>query len=469
MGDLIFGENAVHELMDVAGVAWLRCYTNSDSVAAGERLVEQTASKVCFSLACSNVDGLQGAISSDRLERLWADAQERFLAPWIFGLSAHEETLLQLAQRTGRPFWALTEYGRSMGNIHNYTAGLGSMIPTGWTLNPEEGGVFRSILRATLTETNWRALAAQWCGLPSSSNIRLWWFYSRKDDEKKHSFRVLSEDQCGSAGSGTAPRRKMAKVVPIDAAGHIALVNEKTSGEKLADQLFQAVSDPSFKPNSDVACAEVAAGGAGQLSQFLWGIIFSPRLTEGNSGERQHNEAEPIDIVMAPNILTQWREESGAGCVVAEITQLDLVHPAGHQKESPLPAGRRLLVCSAKVPRNEMRRFLEQCEEHVFTTGDQSLAEAMFMGKLPCIKPDAKVQQWQIALLARNAGALETMPDLGQRLRQLVADPAEREATRSSSKRRSEEIETQIVAQLGVGPSLWTPTHHVLARAGMLG
>lgn len=151
MGDLIFGENAVHELMDVAGVAWLRCYTNSDSVAAGERLVEQTASKVCFSLACSNVDGLQGAISSDRLERLWADAQERFLAPWIFGLSAHEETLLQLAQRTGRPFWALTEYGRSMGNIHNYTAGLGSMIPTGWTLNPEEGGVFRSILRATLT------------------------------------------------------------------------------------------------------------------------------------------------------------------------------------------------------------------------------------------------------------------------------------------------------------------------------
>jgi len=469
MGDLIFGENAVHELMEVAGVAWLRCYTNSDSVAAGEHLVEQTASKVCFSLACSNVDGLQGAISSDRLERLWADARERFLAPWIFGLSAHEEALLQLAQRTGRPFWALTEYGRSMGNIHTYTAGLGSMIPTGWTLNPEEGGVFRSILRAPLTETNWRGVAAEWCGLPSSSNIRLWWFYSRKDDEKKHSFRVLSQDQCGSAGDGAAPRRKMAKVVPMDATGNIALTNEKTSGEKLADQLFQAVSDPSFKPTADVACAEVAAGGAGQLSQFLWAILFSPTLAGGSGAERLHHEAEPIDIVVAPNVMTQWREESGSGCVVAEITQLDLVKPDGSQKESPLPAGRRLLVCSAKVPRSEMRRFLEQCEEHVFTTGDQSLAEAMFMGKLPCIKPDAKVQQWQIALLARSAGALETTPDLGQRLRQLVADAAERDATRSSSKRRSEEIEAQIVAQLGVGPNLWTPTHHVLARAGMLG
>merc|ERR1712083_616062 len=100
-------------------------------------------------------------------------------------------------------------------------------------------------------------------------------------------------------------------------------------------------------------------------------------------------------------VFTNLRTIEKGECAVARVSQLDLVRPGGARKEQPLPSGRTLFICSERVPRTEMRSFLEQCEECVFTTGDQSLAEAMLMGKIPCVKPDAKVQQWQIALQAK--------------------------------------------------------------------
>jgi len=451
--------------MDVASVAWLRCYTNEEGVATGERLIAETAAAACFNLLCSSRDGLYSSITSSRLEALWTGASERFLAPWIFGLSAHEEALLQLAQRTGKPFWALTEYGRGMGNIYTYTGGLGSCIPTGWSMDPEPGagGIFRSIQRATRTGTDWRRAFAERCGVEKPALVRLWWFYSRKDDEKKHSFRTLGPEVEGS-GKEPVPRRAVAKVIPIRPDGSMALAHEKTSGEKLAEQLFQAASDPGFKPNTDVTCAESAAGSAGQLSQFLWGILFDDSFTREAGGAAQ----SAVDIVVAPNLLTQWRDASAGGCVVADVTRLDL-ECSGSRREVPLPAGRRLCVCSTRIPRAEMRSFLEQCEERVFTTGDQSLAEAVLLGKVPCVRPDAKVQQWQFARLAQDAGLVEAVPDLGEELRRLVTSGLARDAARCLSKLRSVDVERRISEQLGLGPRDWSPTQQVLARAGMLG
>merc|ERR1712232_905144 len=152
---------------------------------------------------------------------------------------------------------------------------------------------------------------------------------------------------------------------------------------------------------------------------------------------------------------------------VARVTQLDLVQRDGKRHEARLRGRRPLFVCSARVPRKEMRTFLEQCQEQVFTTGDQSLTEAVLLGKVPCVKPDAKVQQWQAALMARAAGAVEAIPDLGEELRKLVTDKDAQERARLLSKTRSDENEKQIVARFGAPPSAWSPTQQVLARAGM--
>ncbi|CAE8594965.1 unnamed protein product, partial [Polarella glacialis] len=104
-------ENAVSELLSLGPVAWVRCHVSEEQVESGERLVKDVAARLSFNLTCSGRDGLSTVISAERLDRLWAEARERFLAPWIFGLSEHEEVLLELARRTAKPFWALTEYG----------------------------------------------------------------------------------------------------------------------------------------------------------------------------------------------------------------------------------------------------------------------------------------------------------------------------------------------------------------------
>mmetsp|Transcript_90912 Transcript_90912/g.245654 ORF Transcript_90912/g.245654 Transcript_90912/m.245654 type:complete len:553 (+) Transcript_90912:71-1729(+) len=462
LGDLIFGENAVHELQQLAPVVWLRCYTSEDNYAAGEHLIAETASSLPFSASCSNQDGLQGSVGMDRLQRLWAGGRECFLAPWIFGLSTHEEPVLRVAVQCRKHFWALTEYGRGMGNIHTYTGGLGAKIPTGWTVHGEPGGVFRSICRAPKSDTDWCRLFADRCGVADVSRVRLWWFYSRKDDEKKHDFRFLDED-----GRSSSDIRKVAKVVPVGSTGKIITdPAEKTNGEKLAEQFFQAAGNPDFKPTTDVSCAEATAGCAGQLSQFIWGILFDEAYTRGDPRGRAGDEV--VDIIVAPNIFTNWREADGGTHATAEMVQLDLLRGATC-KEEALAKGRRLFVCSAKVPRAGMRSFLEQTQKVVFTTGDQSLAEAMFMDKIPVIKPDAKVQQWQLALMAKATGGLDAVPDLGEVMRSLVEDPIAQEKARRESKALSDELELQMIAKLGGPPSTWSPTHHVLSRAGMLG
>eukprot|EP00927_Polykrikos_kofoidii_P049224 TRINITY_DN43318_c0_g1_i1.p1 TRINITY_DN43318_c0_g1~~TRINITY_DN43318_c0_g1_i1.p1 ORF type:complete len:628 (-),score=112.63 TRINITY_DN43318_c0_g1_i1:141-1934(-) len=488
LGDLIFGENAVHELARKLPVAWVRCYQKEESVAAGERLIAKTAASCVFGFVCSNQrDLLSGGAGTVTMEEVWSKARECFLAPWIFGLSTHEDELLDLVTRTRKSFWALTEYGRGMGNIYTYTGGLASMIPTGWPASDNTGGVFRSILSAPSTETDWRTRCAEFCGLGSVDpvNIRLWWFYSRKDDEKKHDFRILGDDtSVGNAASvGGVAFRRAAKIVPVDSGGNIALGHEKTSGEKLADQLFQVASDPNYKPKVDVSCAEVSAGIAGQLSQFLWAILFEPVFTKrlGKDGSRViRDETATVDIIVAPNVLTRLREEgartasagnadTSAAVAVAQIAQLDLVSADGSLREMPLEKGRQVFVCSTRVPRQEMRTFLEQCEDPVFTTGDQSLAEAMFMDKVPCIKPDAKVQQWQLALNAKAQGLLHAVPDLGAILRGLVEDESARERARQASRLRSDSIQKQMETEIGMPPRLWNPTQWVLAKAGMLG
>lgn len=463
LGDLIFGESAVHELAETElSVAWFRCYSSEEGFETGERLVRDTAGSVAFSFASRSRDGLRDAVGADRLEEMWRGAQERFLAPWIFGLSqADEDALLDVAERSGAGFFALTEYGRSMGNIHTYTRGLGAMVPTGWVVDSSSpGGVFKSILRAPRTDVDWKASLAEKCGLSAGTPVRLWWFYSRKDDEKKHDFRVLDRSAADDE------LHVLAKVVPVSADGSPLLGHEKTSGEKLAEQLFEAANDPTFKPTTDVALAEVAAGLAGQLSQFLWGILFDEMYTQRSSTQ----EEGVVDIIVAPNVLTSFRKTSSSGFAAARIPQLDLVTPGSTSRQELHLTGRRVFMVSTKVPRAEMRTFLEQCEQIVYTTGDQSLAEAILLEKFPSIKPDAKVNQWQLALAAFLMGKVGDVPDLGEALRQLALDePGVRERTRQESRRRSDELERHMVAELGGPPETWSATHQVLARAGMLG
>ena len=97
----------------------------------------------------------------------------------------------------------------------------------------------------------------------------------------------------------------VSKVIPVNPDGSITIGSEKTSGEKLAEQMFQAAADPSFKATTNVTSKEVAAGCAGQLSQFLWGLLFDPHYVRGAPPEGA------VDIVVAPNVLTREREAAG--------------------------------------------------------------------------------------------------------------------------------------------------------------
>ena len=101
-------------------------------------------------MACTSREAFAEALLEGGLRGAWAGARERFLAPCIFGISQTEEALMDLSEQTKLGFWALTEYGRSMGNIHTYTKGYGTKIPTGWPLGEvvRPGGVFKTILRA---------------------------------------------------------------------------------------------------------------------------------------------------------------------------------------------------------------------------------------------------------------------------------------------------------------------------------
>ncbi|CAJ1411200.1 unnamed protein product [Effrenium voratum] len=98
LGDLIFGQNAVEELLDVGPVAWVRCHVSDEQLQPGEQLIASTARKLRFNLASSGKSSLHSAISRERLEQLWVEAKERFLAPWIFGLSENDQAEQQVLQ-----------------------------------------------------------------------------------------------------------------------------------------------------------------------------------------------------------------------------------------------------------------------------------------------------------------------------------------------------------------------------------
>ncbi|CAE8618170.1 unnamed protein product, partial [Polarella glacialis] len=50
LGDLIFGENAVSELLSLGPVAWVRCHVSEEQVESGERLVKDVAARLSFNL-----------------------------------------------------------------------------------------------------------------------------------------------------------------------------------------------------------------------------------------------------------------------------------------------------------------------------------------------------------------------------------------------------------------------------------
>merc|ERR1712118_444805 len=92
------------------------------------------------------------------------------------------------------------------------------------------------------------------------------------------------------------------------------------------------------------------------------------------------NAVNGTDVIIAPNAeVRAW-----TGSDIVRIAYLELLHPNGTKTVEPI---RRLLFLVAQpVPRDEMRSFLEQCEQIVVTTGDQSMAEAVLLGKVPMTK-----------------------------------------------------------------------------------
>ncbi|CAE7450154.1 unnamed protein product [Symbiodinium natans] len=146
-----------------------------------------------------------------------------------------------------------------------------------------------------------------------------------------------------------------------------------------------------------------------------------------------------------------------------QVTSLELMAPDG--QATVLDPRRPVFVVASAIPREEMRSFLEQCEREVVATGDQSIAEAVLLGKLPFTAPDAKVASWRAALDAA-ANGVEHVPDLGQTLRDLVGNEALRAQYVEASRRHGGAVQAELEAQFGsdVGAVV-----EQLARAGMYG
>ena len=60
----------------------------------------------------------------------------------------------------------------------------------------------------------------------------------------------------------------------------------------------------------------MAAGCAGQLSQFFW----DSKLLSGSGA---------VDIIVAPNVFSSWRKASAEQRAVARVKQIELVKPDG--------------------------------------------------------------------------------------------------------------------------------------------
>jgi len=168
-------------------------------------------------------------------------------------------------------------------------------------------------------------------------------------------------------------------------------------------------------------------------------------------------------VIVAPNLdLSSWTSPASGN--VVEVVALELVNLKGQRQVISLL--RPVFVVAQRVPRAEMRGFLEQCEDMVVATGDQSVAEAVLLGKMPMVRPDAKVAQWELALAAMARRSSDEVPDLGAKLRELLSSEEVRVAVAAQSKARSLVVQQRVDRELGKAR---TDRHEVLIRAGMYG
>eukprot|EP00933_Yihiella_yeosuensis_P020985 TRINITY_DN16721_c0_g1_i5.p1 TRINITY_DN16721_c0_g1~~TRINITY_DN16721_c0_g1_i5.p1 ORF type:complete len:495 (-),score=112.02 TRINITY_DN16721_c0_g1_i5:629-2113(-) len=466
-------------------VVWLRVYPNEAQWKLGEELVAESTGKLIAaeSRAFADPISFKLALESGELDDIWGCASEIFLAPWIFGIYEHEAALLALANRVQRHFWVMTEYGRGVGPIHAYSGGLASRIRTGWPeggVNDSDTSIFKTILKAPVTGTNWRRHFAAKVGIPITElqddqvPVRLWWAYSRKDSASVHEFRLLEASEGRSPDHGQDPVPKVAKIIPVKMDGSLADGKAKNMGELLKEKVDEHMKDPSDHGNSELTdeekaqvrpAAESAAHIAGQFSKLLLHII-------GKSPKQKaaEDQLSTADVIVAPNIRIQLpsatsREHDSAVAKVVQITGIDLVYPNGKVTRMKLP--QQIFMVAERVPRHEMRTFLENCEPAVVVTGDQSVAEAALLGKLPLWRPDAKVEEWEKALAAVASGAVEQVQDLGERLRLLLVSSDAREKAKQRSFDDSLAVEESLRASFGGRKP--EPSEEILIRAGMFG
>lgn len=466
LGDVAFGDCAVRELLlEAERVVWLRVYPSQEHLEAGERLA--------FSSVANNTDSVTSrtfptaeafatAITDGSLDELWSGASQVFLAPWIFGVYPHDVLLFSLFKRFERHFWAMSEYGRGMGPLHSYSDGLGSIIPTGWPIDgavDASTAVFKTILRTEPTGTDWRQHFSRHLALPEKTPVRLWWAYGRKDSASVHEFRLDPASELDGSVM------KVAKIVPVNPDGSLADGVSKNMGQLLREEAERLLEDPSHSVSTNIAPAsETVERVAGQFSQLLLHIIGA-RQRPGSSGKAEpvNVAQEPVEIIVAPNMEMPLGRD-GQPTTTVQVSSIELVAPTGTLQHFRLP--QRIFLVAQAIPRHEMRCFLEQCESAVIATGDQSIAEAVLLGKLPLWRPDAKVDQWQNALAAVASGTLEQVADLGERLRSLLRSPEARSEAQDRSRLRSLEVMASVRAKFG--PNL-NPTQQTLLRAGMFG
>jgi len=483
LGDVAFGECAVRELSAApAAITWLRVYPSEAAWAAGEALIVETATAASASLAFPTPESFATELKRGSLiDRLWAGAREVFLAPWIFGIYGHDAPLLELVQRVGRQFWALSEYGRGMGHIQNYTGGLGVNVPTGWPSSAAagsfssagsavSGGVFKTILRSGRASTDWRArlrdrINLGVAGVGLRRPPRLWWAYGRKDSATAHELRLATatttsmplqarrDAEKDPLASASFQWPEVVKVIPVSKDGSIATGVARTTGDLLSEQAHAILRDPGRRATLDiVAPSEVTSHVAGQLSQLLVHIL-SQRLPV--------QDRAAAEVIIAPNLgLRDW-----TGSSIVRVVGLELLSPSHDRMQ--LSLSRQVFLVAEPVPRTEMRNFLEQCEPTVVATGDQSVAEAVLLGKLPFVRPDAKVEQWRLALSVMATGALKTVPDLGEVLRSLLWSKEAR--ARSAAKSEVLSAAAEARARMELGSSSRSVAEDVLVRAGMFG
>ena len=94
--------------------------------------------------------------------------------------------------------------------------------------------------------------------------------------------------------------------------------------------------------------------------------------------------------------------------MVWRCSALDLVSSEG-ASSSTTPCSRDILLTNRRVEREEMRTFLESCQGRVVVTGDQSLAEAVVLGK-DLLGAGALEPQGALALLVPTASLLVLIP-----------------------------------------------------------